>query len=479
MRNYIHIFLIIIAISISCNSFAQVPQKMSYQSVIRNTEGNLVVNTAIGIQISILKDTPTGQAVYIETMTNTTNENGLLSIEIGGGTPVLGSFTQIDWSTGTYFVKTETDPTGGTNYSIVGTGQLLSVPYALFSGRSTNLGKSTIYLTDDITDAQAAVQIEEEAGPNTENIIIEGTTLLTTIDLSKLKSLLTINISGNQNLTSINFDNLKKIYKDVHIDSNPLLTSLSFPILEKSTSGIFSVSYNNSLTSIGFPNLTNLLTANIENNTNLSSLNFNSLVKGNSGIRIENNNLTTIAFPSLINMSLSITDTHLASIDLPQLTTGAINFNCPLTMLNTPVISNCHIYITNSQLTSLNFPTLVSSGVVDLQINNLLTEVSFPNLTNSEAYINISYNQLLSSISIPSLSVINPNNSNFSYYFNAKNNALPSSQINYLLNKLTSVNNNPGKEIHLEEQNPPAPPTGQGLIDKQTLSTNGFNVITD
>lgn len=479
MKIYLKKTIQLVVLLIGFSVFAQVPQKMTYQSVIRNTNGDLVTNATIGVQISILQGSTTGQAVYVETMTNTTNENGLLTLEIGGGTPVTGTFAGINWATGTYFVKTETDPTGGTNYSIVGVGQLLSVPYALFSGRSTNLGKTTIYLTDAITDAEAAAQIEEEAGPNTENIIIEGTTLLTTIDLSKLKSLLTISITGNQNLTSINFDNLKKIYKDVHIDSNPLLTSLSFPVLEKSTSGIFSITYNESLTSIGFPNLTNLLTANIEFNTNLSSINFNSLIRGNSGITLNNNNLTTIAFPSLTNNSLVITDTHLTNIDLPQFTNGAINFNCPLTTLNAPLISNCSISIFNSQLTSLNFQNLLSSIGVDLRFNNSLTEVLFPNLTNVEGYFVIASNTVLNSISIPSLSVINPNNSNYSYYFYAKSNALPSSQINYLLNKLTAVNNNPGMEIHLEEQNPPAPPTGQGIIDKQTLITNGFNVITD
>lgn len=479
MRNYIHIFLIIIAISISCNSFAQVPQKMSYQSVIRNTEGNLVVNTAIGIQISILKDTPTGQAVYVETMTNTTNENGLLSIEIGGGTPVTGNFSQIDWSTGTYFVKTETDPSGGTNYTIVGTGQLLSVPYALFSGRSTNLGKSTIYLTDDITDEEAVAQIEEEAGPNTENVIIEATTLLTTVDLSKIKSLLTLRISGNQNLVSLNFSNLKKIYKDVNIDNNPLLTALDFPVLEKSTSGIFSVIDNAALTNISFPSLTYILTASIERNTVLSTINFNVLVKSNSGINVSNNNISSIVFPSLVNSSLSIFESNLTSIDLPLLTAGAITLYCPLISLNTPMISNCYISITNSQLTSLNFPTLSSSGAIELQQNNLLTEVLLPNLTNIEANININSNPLLNTISIPLLTSINPGNYNYYYFFSANNNALPESQINYLLNILTNVNPNLGKKINLSNQNPPAPPTGQGLLDKTTLINNGFSVITD
>jgi hypothetical protein len=110
--------------------WAQSPQKMSYQTVIRNSSDQLVTTHAVGMQISILQGTT---PVYVETQTPTTNANGLVSIEIGGGTPVTGTFAAIDWSAGTYFIQTEIDPTGGTSYSITGTSQLLSVPYALYS----------------------------------------------------------------------------------------------------------------------------------------------------------------------------------------------------------------------------------------------------------------------------------------------------------------------------------------------------------
>ena len=115
---------------------AQAPNKMSYQAVIRNNSNALVINSAVGMRISILQDSPNGTAVYVETQTSTTNANGLVSIEIGGGTVVSGNFSTIDWAIGPYFLETETDPTGGTSYSIVGTSQLLSVPYALYAANS-------------------------------------------------------------------------------------------------------------------------------------------------------------------------------------------------------------------------------------------------------------------------------------------------------------------------------------------------------
>ena len=114
--------------------WAQSPNKMSYQAVIRNSSGQLVVSQSIGMRISILKGSATGTLVYMETKTATTNSNGLVSIEIGGGT----GFDTLNWGNGMYFIKTETDPAGGANYSIAGTSQLLSVPYALYAKTSGN-----------------------------------------------------------------------------------------------------------------------------------------------------------------------------------------------------------------------------------------------------------------------------------------------------------------------------------------------------
>jgi Protein of unknown function (DUF1566) len=114
---------------------AQSPQEMSYQAVIRNASNGLVTSSPVGMRVSILQGSPTGTEVYKEIYNPNpqTNANGLVTIQIGGGIPLTGTFAGIDWSAGPYYIKTETDPTGGTNYTITGTSQLLSVPYALYA----------------------------------------------------------------------------------------------------------------------------------------------------------------------------------------------------------------------------------------------------------------------------------------------------------------------------------------------------------
>jgi len=117
---------------------AQAPQKMSYQAVVRNAANQLVINGAVGMEVTILQGTINGTPVYSETHATTTNANGLVSLEIGTGVVQSGSFSTISWGNGPYFIQTEIDPTGGINYSITGTSQLVSVPYALYAETAGN-----------------------------------------------------------------------------------------------------------------------------------------------------------------------------------------------------------------------------------------------------------------------------------------------------------------------------------------------------
>jgi len=129
---------------LAMTNFGQAPQKLSYQAVIRNSTGGLIINHAVGMKISILQGSSSGTAVYVETHTLTTNANGLATIEIGGGSIISGTFAGINWPGNTYYLKTETDPSGGTSYTIVGTSQLLSVPYALNSKMADGVADNSI-----------------------------------------------------------------------------------------------------------------------------------------------------------------------------------------------------------------------------------------------------------------------------------------------------------------------------------------------
>ncbi len=123
--NKIH--TILVSIMLTASVFAQAPEKMTYQAVVRDDNSTLITSTQVGIEINIYQTTASGTLVYTEIQTPTTNINGLLSIEIGGQT----GFDQIDWANGPYFIETNIDVTGGSAYTITGVSQLLTVPYAL------------------------------------------------------------------------------------------------------------------------------------------------------------------------------------------------------------------------------------------------------------------------------------------------------------------------------------------------------------
>lgn len=122
--------------------FAQTPQGMSYQAIALTAGGNPVANGNVGIRISILDNSASGTAVYVETHAKTTNAQGLYNLNIGQGTPTTGIFSAINWGLNTKYLKVEVDPAGGCNYSVTGTNQLMSVPYALYA-ENTNVDNLT------------------------------------------------------------------------------------------------------------------------------------------------------------------------------------------------------------------------------------------------------------------------------------------------------------------------------------------------
>lgn len=124
--------LSIIASFFIISTFAQIPQKINYQAVVRNASGDPVVNQNVSLRLSVT-DGPIGTASYTETHTLNTNNFGLVNLQIGTGSPALGTFSNIDWKSGNKFLKIEADITGGANYTQLSTTELASVPYALSS----------------------------------------------------------------------------------------------------------------------------------------------------------------------------------------------------------------------------------------------------------------------------------------------------------------------------------------------------------
>jgi len=119
--------------TISIIGFGQAPDLISYQAIIRNSNNELVSNVSVGTRISILRGSAADILLYQEEHSVKTNLNGLIYLNIGSGAPLVGTMSGIDWSKGPFYVKSETDPTGGKNYTLVVVSQLLSVPFSIYA----------------------------------------------------------------------------------------------------------------------------------------------------------------------------------------------------------------------------------------------------------------------------------------------------------------------------------------------------------
>ncbi|NBP05805.1 MAG: tail fiber domain-containing protein [Bacteroidetes bacterium] len=141
---------------------AQAPNLFSYQAVIRDGNGTLVVSASIGLELKIRQGGSTGTVVYSELQNLNSNANGLVTAQIGAGSVVSGNLSSIDWSKGPYFLECNTDPTGGTNFTIKGTTQLLSVPYALYATKAGNTNNPSILAGQGIKKSGDTIHAQNE-----------------------------------------------------------------------------------------------------------------------------------------------------------------------------------------------------------------------------------------------------------------------------------------------------------------------------
>jgi uncharacterized protein (TIGR02145 family) len=137
--------LVILLLFISGFLKAQSPQKINFQSIVRNTNGVIFSNKTLSFKISILSGSITGTQVYSETHTSTTDAIGLVSLQIGTGTVLSGAFAAITWENATHFIKLEADFNGGNNYVLLGTKELMSVPYAMYASKTDTFSLNLTY----------------------------------------------------------------------------------------------------------------------------------------------------------------------------------------------------------------------------------------------------------------------------------------------------------------------------------------------
>lgn len=178
-----NLYLLLAAILLATGAWCQVPQKMAYQSIIRDQEGFLVTEQNIGIQVSIVAHVDSLATFFVERHFPQTNVNGLATFFVGEGTVIEGSL-DLDWGAGDYFVKTEVDLRGGSDYTIEAVTQLVSVPYAFHAGNTDQIEENVILLTGSVDNLELSVS-------KTENTVIELTEFVESLQ----KSLLELNDS--------------------------------------------------------------------------------------------------------------------------------------------------------------------------------------------------------------------------------------------------------------------------------------------
>lgn len=160
------LFILLVIIVLSLEALPQPPQGLSFQCVVWNSSGALIVNQVVGMRTTILW----GKSIYVIVYSETydpkpqTNSNGVLTVIIGSGTPSTGTFSSINWQNGPFSLKTEIDPAGGTNYTILGQSQIFSVPYALYAERTGPVTETDPVWTEVSSDYYSKTNLQTQGG---------------------------------------------------------------------------------------------------------------------------------------------------------------------------------------------------------------------------------------------------------------------------------------------------------------------------
>ncbi len=171
MRKLLPVFLFVLT---AVTAYTQTPQAIKYQAVARDEAGNVLANSDVAFRIAVVENNENGPGVYVETHNVTSNEFGLISMEVGRGTPVTGTMQGVDWANARHFLRVEMDATGGTSFELMGVSELLTVPYAFHARTAENVDDADADTTNElITRLEligAGLEIEEGGQVRTVNL---------------------------------------------------------------------------------------------------------------------------------------------------------------------------------------------------------------------------------------------------------------------------------------------------------------------
>ncbi|MFN8278306.1 MAG: hypothetical protein U0T84_12560 [Chitinophagales bacterium] len=136
VNNLLRLIAVVLIFGSFASSFAQIPQAINYQAVVRDNSGSIMPNKAVALKLTIRQGNSSGNAIYQERHAVTSNQLGMVNLAIGRGAALSGTFANIDWSLAPFFLEVALDVNGGTNYVVMGTQELISVPYALYAKRA-------------------------------------------------------------------------------------------------------------------------------------------------------------------------------------------------------------------------------------------------------------------------------------------------------------------------------------------------------
>lgn len=152
---------------LTCELFAQSPNQINFQGVLRNTDGTPLKNQTVTITASFTTFN-VGTLRYRETHAVSTDDFGLIHLTLGTGNPVSGLFQNIQWDQEQISFSAEAALAGGVTINIQEL-KFVSVPYALHANTATTLSgpndtDNTNELNQSLTLNGTTLQLTDAGG---------------------------------------------------------------------------------------------------------------------------------------------------------------------------------------------------------------------------------------------------------------------------------------------------------------------------